>query len=154
MFMTNSHVGHNCVVEDEVTLVSGVLLGGHSFVGRKAVISGHAGVHQFVRVGEIAVVAGMAIATQDVPPYAMTDRSGAVVGINFVGMRRAGMSVDERNEIKQALHIIYRSGKSHQQALAALTETVKTEAGRRLLEFLQPASRRGIAKSAERRHAA
>ena len=154
MFMTNSHVGHNCVVADDVTLVSGVLLGGHVTIGRKAVISGQAAVHQFVRIGEMVVLAGMSVATQDVPPFSMTDRFGAVVGINFVGMRRAGMGIDERNEIKHAQQIIYRSGLGHQQVLATLAEELKTDAGRRLLEFLQPASRRGIAKSSERRRAA
>ena len=154
MLMTNSHVGHNSEVGDEVTLVSGVLLGGYVQIGKKAVISGGAAVHQFVRIGEVAVVAGLAISAQDVPPFAMTDRNGAVVGINFVGMRRAGMSVEERNEIKQALHIIYRSGKNHQDVVAALADHVKSDAGRKLLEFVQPASRRGIAKSSERRNAA
>jgi UDP-N-acetylglucosamine acyltransferase len=154
MFMTNSHIGHNCTIADDVMLVSGALVGGHCRIGRRAVISGGAAVHQFVRIGDIAVVAGMSLVTQDVPPFAMTDRAGCVVGINFVGMRRAGMSIEERNEIKQALHVIYRSGMNHQAVLAALDEKMRTSAGRRLLEFLQPTSKRGIAKSVERRRAA
>lgn len=150
VLMTNSHVGHNCVVEDDVTLVSGVLLGGHVTIGTKAVISGNAAVHQFVRIGELAIIAGLTPATRDVPPFAMTDRTGAVVGINFVGMRRAGFTSDDRQEIKHALRLLYRSGLNHQQAVQKLSETLSSDAGRRLLEFLGPESVRGITKS--RRH--
>jgi UDP-N-acetylglucosamine acyltransferase len=152
--MTNAHVGHNCVLGDDATLISGALLGGYVEVGARAVISGNAAVHQFVRVGELAMVSGLAKVVQDVPPFFMTNRDGAVVGINRVGLMRAGLSSAERNEIKSAFRIIFRSGCSRDDALKALSESVVTDAGRRIVEFMAKDSARGVAKTLDRRRVA
>ena len=151
MLMTNAHVGHNCVLDDEVTLVSGALLGGYVEVGRRAVISGNAAVHQFVRVGELAMIGGLGKITQDIPPFFMTDRDGAIIGINLVGLIRGGFSRDERLEIKQAHRRIYRSGLSHAAAVEKLAATISTPAGTRLLQFLEDESTRGISRGGSRR---
>jgi len=155
LLMTNSHVGHNCVLGDDVTLVSGALLGGHVETGNRVVISGNAAVHQFVRIGELAMVSGLGKITQDIPPFCMTDRDGAIVGINLVGLIRAGVSRAERKEIKHAYRQIYRAGLSHAAAVKMLTATIRTPAGHRLLEFLASVSTRGITRGVTRRkHAA
>jgi len=151
LLMTNSHVGHNCVLADDVVLVSGSLLGGYAEVGSRAVISGNAAVHQFVRIGELAMVSGLGKITQDIPPFFMTDRDGAIVGINLVGLIRAGFSVDERREIKHAHRQIYRNGLMHADAVRQLSDTLTTNAGRRLLEFLVGNSSRGITRGISRR---
>ena len=142
--MTNSHVGHDCVLEEEVTLVSGALLGGHVHVGRKAIISGNTGVHQFVRIGELAMVGGVAKIVQDVPPYMMTDRDGAVVGVNAIGLMRAGLSIVERQEIKELYKLLYRSGMSLERCIEMVKTVAVTDAGRRLVEFFTHGSRRGV----------
>jgi len=144
--MTNVHVGHNCVLGDDVTLISGALLGGYVEVGAKAVISGNAGVHQFVRIGELAMVSGLAKVVKDVPPFCMTDRDGAVVGVNRIGLIRAGLSSAERADIKAAYRILYRSGTRGEAAIQSLAESVQTEAGRRLLEFMDRGSSRGVTR--------
>jgi UDP-N-acetylglucosamine acyltransferase len=150
MLMTNSHVGHNCEIGSGVTLVSGALLAGHVHVGSRATISGNAAIHQFVRVGELAMISGLAKVTQDVPPFFMTDREGAVVGENRVGLMRAGFTPVERQEIKTAFRIIYRCGMSHQAALDYLSGYVTSDAGHRLLAFCSEKSKRGLSRNANR----
>ena len=152
LLMTNCHVGHNCVLGDDVTLVSGVLLGGYVRVGAKAIISGNTAVHQFVRVGELAMVSTLAKIVQDVPPFMMTDRNGSVVGVNSVGLRRAGFSPLERKEIKSAYRLMYRSGIARPQVIERLTASVDTDLGRRFVEFLTAPSHRGIRCPIARKH--
>jgi UDP-N-acetylglucosamine acyltransferase len=146
-FMTNAHVAHNCQVGDDVTLVSGALLAGYVKVGARAVISGNAAIHQFVRIGELAMVCGLGRVVQDVPPFFMTDRDGTVVGENRVGMRRAGLSPLERKEVRMAFGVIYRSGMGHREATEFLAASLVTSAGRCLLDFLSAGSKRGVTGS-------
>lgn len=154
LLMTNSHIGHNCVIGDDVTIVSGALFGGYVEVGTGAVISGNAAAHQFVRIGELAMIGGLAKLVKDVPPFLMTDRDGSIVGINRVGLRRAGMSVLEREEIKAAHRLLFRSDIPWQVATSTIRESVKTAAGERFLAFLDAPSIRGVARTPHswRRH--
>jgi UDP-N-acetylglucosamine acyltransferase len=154
LLMTNSHIGHNCEIGRGVTIVSGALLAGHVRVGSGATISGNAAIHQFVRVGELAMVSGLAKVCQDIPPFFMTDRDGAVVGENRIGLMRAGLKPLEREEIKAAFRVIYRSGLSHHAAVEYLSGYVLSEAGHRLLDFLAEKSRRGISRDSYRRRRA
>ncbi|SFH81204.1 acyl-ACP--UDP-N-acetylglucosamine O-acyltransferase [Planctomicrobium piriforme] len=147
MLMTNSHIGHNCVLENDVVMISGSLLGGYVHVGPSAVISGNAAVHQFVRIGELAMISGLGKIVQDIPPFFMTDREGGLVGVNRVGLLRRSFTSHEREEIKAAYRIIYRSGLGQLQAFKQLVDMVKTDAGNRLIAFLSAKSRRGIAAS-------
>jgi UDP-N-acetylglucosamine acyltransferase len=146
MLMTNSHVAHNCQIADDVTIISGALLAGHVQVGHRAVISGNAAIHQYVRIGELAMVGGLSKIVQDVPPYFMTDQEGNVVGENRIGLMRAGLSALERTEIKAAFRIIYRLGIGHTEIVAHLSDLVTSDAGRKLLEFVASASKRGLSR--------
>lgn len=148
--MTNSHVAHDCVLESEVTLVSGALLGGHVHIGRKAIISGNVGIHQFVRIGELAMVGGVAMISQDIPPFTMTDHQGTVVGLNSVGLMRDGLPSTDRDEIKTLFRIIYRSGMPYRRAVQLATELAVTDSGKRFAEFFNAESRRGVCRSRDR----
>ena len=145
MLMTNSHVGHNCHVGDEVTLVSGSLLGGYVTVGSKAIISGNAAVHQFVRVGELSMVSALAKIVQDVPPFFMTDRDGAIVGMNRVGLARAEILPADRDEIKMAHRILYRMSLHRDEALELLAALVTTS-GRQIYEVMMADTQRGVSR--------
>jgi UDP-N-acetylglucosamine acyltransferase len=142
--MANAHVGHNCTLGDDVTLVNGALLGGYVNVAAKAIISGNTGVHQFVRIGELAMVGGLAKVTQDVPPFMMVDRHGECVGPNVIGLRRAGFNPTERDAIKLAFRMLYRSGLSRSEAIARIAAEHPCGAVQRLLSFLQERTDRGI----------
>uniref|UniRef100_A0A7C2JYW1 Acyl-ACP--UDP-N-acetylglucosamine O-acyltransferase n=1 Tax=Schlesneria paludicola TaxID=360056 RepID=A0A7C2JYW1_9PLAN len=144
LLMANAHVGHNCELADDVTLVNGCLLAGYVSVGSRAVISGNTGVHQFVRVGELAMIGGLSKITQDVLPFFTYDGPGVAVGVNVVGQRRAGLCSAERAELKAAYRRIYRMPGSLPAAVADLADRLVTPAGLRLLEFLQAPSKRGI----------
>jgi len=117
-WMANSHAGHNAVIEDEVILVNGALLAGHTTVGRRAILSGNAVVHQFCWIGELVMVQGMAGVGQHVPPFTLVSNTNQVVGLNAVGIRRAEyIDGRDRLEIKEVFHEVYRSGLTPARAL-------------------------------------
>jgi UDP-N-acetylglucosamine acyltransferase len=148
--MAGSHVAHNCRVADRVILANAVALGGFVEVGTRAFIGGGTVVHQFCRVGECVIAQGGAAVTMDIPPFMMADKFGNVVGINTVGIRRAGFSAEEHAAIKAGHRILYRRFASFREGVEALAQEVKTDAGRRLLAFVQADSKRGIAPRARR----
>jgi UDP-N-acetylglucosamine acyltransferase len=118
--LAHSHVAHDCRVGDEVTMANGALLAGHVTVGDRAFISGNSAVHQFVRIGRVAMIGGGSRVTKDVLPFTTVALDSEVFGLNVVGLRRAGFSSDERLIIKRAYRTIYRSGLNVSQACAAL----------------------------------
>jgi UDP-N-acetylglucosamine acyltransferase len=121
LFMVNAHVAHDCTVADHVVLTNGTMLGGHVSVGERAYMGGASAVHQFCRIGRLAMIGGMARVVQDVPPFVMLDGvSAMVVGLNKVGLRRAGFTTTDLSELKSAYRIIYRSGYTWQEMLGSL----------------------------------
>lgn len=111
LLMVNVHVAHDCHIGDNVIMANNVMLAGHVSIGNRAFISGAVGIHQFCRVGAFAMVGGQAHITQDIPPYVTIDgQSSLIVGLNKVGLKRAGFSDVEMKELKEAYRIIYRSG--------------------------------------------
>jgi UDP-N-acetylglucosamine acyltransferase len=151
LLFAGSHVAHNCQLADRVTLINGALLAGHVTVGERAVISGNAAAHQFVRIGECAMAAGMSTLSMDVPPFMTMLSRNLCSGVNLVGMRRAGLSREEIREIRDAYRILYRTNRAINTCLQELKEMVQTPAGRRLWQFLEQPSKRGIGIGA--RHA-
>ncbi len=150
--MSTGHVGHNCVLGAGVIIVNGVMLAGHVQVGDRAFISGSAGIHQFVRIGELAILSGLCRVPKDVPPFMLLGPAG-VHGLNVVGLRRAGFTNTERLELRQCHRVLYRSGLHFPQAIERVAAMVETEPGRRLAAFLQAPSRRGY-MGYKRRHGA
>lgn len=148
--MTNSHVGHNCVLGEAVTLGGGVLLAGHVRVGDRAVISSNAAVHQFVRVGERARIQSLAKITQDVPPFHEAGGDAAIVGLNAAALQGDEPSPDERREIEQIHGVVYGTHATLRSALLQLRPVVHTAAARRLLQFLAEVSHRGITAGGRR----
>jgi len=147
LLMANSHVGHNAVLGNGVTLANGALLAGHTEVGDGAFISGHCLVHQFTRVGRLAMMAGGSAVQMDVPPFCITRSlsSNTVLNLNIIGLRRAGFSAEERLAIKRAFDLLYRSGATVSSAIALIEAQATTPPERELCDFLRSA-RRGICK--------
>ena len=141
-----THVAHNCIVGNNVIMSNCAGLAGHAIVEDRVVIGGLAGIHQFVqflKIGRNAMVGGMAKVVQDIPPYVIADGQPArVIGLNSVGLSRAGISEDVRRDLKQAFRIIYRSGFSLSKAIEEmelqLDSSVEIE---NLLRFLRNADR-------------
>jgi UDP-N-acetylglucosamine acyltransferase len=124
LLMANSHVGHNGRLGDDVIMANGALLGGYVELQDRVFVSGNCVVHQFCRVGRLAMLSGLSAASKDVPPYCILDNSATnqVAGLNVVGMRRAGLGAAERLEVKQAFDLLYRSGLNTREALSALKQ--------------------------------
>jgi UDP-N-acetylglucosamine acyltransferase len=122
LLMVGAHVAHDCTVADGVILTNNVMLAGHVTVGERAYLSGGVAVHQYCNIGRLAMVGGMARVTRDVPPFVMIDGgSTMVVGLNKVGLRRAGYQSEEIRQLKAAYQVIYRSGLSWEEILDALS---------------------------------
>lgn len=159
MLMANAHVAHNCALGAHVTLINGAMLGGHVQIGERAVLGGNAAVHQFVRIGEYAMIGGLARITQDAAPFLCYVERNQCVGINRVGLRRAGFSSEAIDELRMLHRRLFRAGDVLGHAAEQLHDLVRTDAGRRLIAFVQATSRRGIGGRratgpihAERRH--
>ena len=121
LLMVGAHVAHDCRSEDGVILTNNVMLGGHVTVGDKAYMAARVAVHQFCRIGRLAMVGGLARVMQDVPPFVMIDGGTAmIVGLNKVGLRRAGFTPSEVTQLKAAYRVIYRSGLTWNEMLDAL----------------------------------
>ncbi len=124
MIMASAHVGHDCKLANHIIVAHGAMLGGHVVVEDRALISGNVGIHQFCRIGQLAIVGGQARVVQDIPPYLMVDgQTGCVVGLNLIGLRRAGFTSDQVAELKRAYRVVYRRGLKWSEVL----ETLKTE---------------------------
>ena len=122
--MAYSHLGHNVVVGDHCVIVNTVQIGGYAVVEDFAYISAFVPVHQFVRIGKMAMVAGSTRVNQDVPPFMMAlGYEARIVGINRVGLRRRGFSSQRIDAIAEAYRIIYRQGLS----VASATERLRAE---------------------------
>ncbi|MDP3919810.1 MAG: acyl-ACP--UDP-N-acetylglucosamine O-acyltransferase [Candidatus Omnitrophota bacterium] len=142
--MAYCHIAHNCVVGNRVIMVNQASLTGYCVVEDQAFLSGMTGLHQFTKVGRLSILSALSAVNKDIPPYMMCGgRPAVVLGINAVGLRRAGISSDVRAEIKEAYKLLYRSGLNVSQALEAISENLKSEEVKHLVEFIE-SSDRGI----------
>src|SRR4029077_17563167 len=109
--MAGVHIAHDCHIGNNVIFANNALLAGHVTVDDRAFISGAVGIHQFCRIGRLAMVGAHAKVVQDVPPFVTIDGiTGCVVGLNLVGLRRSGYSSDDIIQLKTAYRLIYRRG--------------------------------------------
>jgi UDP-N-acetylglucosamine acyltransferase len=112
LLMAQAHVAHDCRVGSDVVLANGAALAGHVTVGDGAVFGGLAGVHQFCRVGRLAMVGAGAMVAQDVPPFVLAQGDRArLVGLNRVGLRRAGLAQDSIEALARAFRELFLSGR-------------------------------------------
>jgi len=144
-FMAYSHIAHNCKVGDRVVLVNNASLTGYCEVGDGAFLSGFVGLHQFTKIGTLAIISALSAPNKDIPPFMMAGgRPALVQGINLVGMKRAGFSSEERSEIKEAFKVLYKSGLNTSQAVKEIKSKLKSKPIQTLTCFIEN-SDRGIA---------
>ena len=116
--MAQAHVGHDDRLGDGVILGNNVLLAGHVEIGDRAFLSGGAGVHQFCRIGRLAMIGGMSKIVQDCLPFVITDGSpGRARGLNVVGLRRAGFAAAQVRALKEGYRLLLRSSLPLAEAL-------------------------------------
>ncbi len=119
--MAYSHIGHDCMVGNQIIMVNYSALSGHVIISDYAIIGAYAAVHQFCQVGAYAFIARATYVTKDVLPYVMiAGHTTSACGINTVGLRRRGFSSSAIDHLRRAYKVIFRKGLTVQQALTEL----------------------------------
>jgi UDP-N-acetylglucosamine acyltransferase len=145
MLMASSHVGHDCVIGDDVILANAALLGGHAHLGSRVFIGGGATIHQFVQIGRLAIIGGNEVVTHDVPPFSAVRYRG-LKGYNAIGCKRSGMSRESIDAIRKAFRCIH-THRTVPAAIAAIQQTVpQLPEVREILAFVA-STRRGVLPS-------
>jgi UDP-N-acetylglucosamine acyltransferase len=139
--MAHCHVAHNCWIGDHIIIANGALLGGHVTVADRAFISGNCLVHQFVRVGTLAIMQGGSAISKDLPPYTVARGDNGMSGLNTVGLRRAGVPPAERLELKQLYHLLFRSGTKLSAAVDEGRNRFLSPSAKVMFEFLAGCTR-------------
>lgn len=147
--MSYVRIDHNCRIGSAVTITSGAGLGGYVTVDDGAYIGGNSGVHQFVRVGRLAMIGAVSMVRQDVPPYVLAAGVPARAhSLNVVGLRRAGLASAHRRALRLAFSLLYLRGLTVSAAVEAIAAQVAGDpCVAHLLEFLRSGSHnRGIVR--------
>jgi UDP-N-acetylglucosamine acyltransferase len=141
------HIAHNCVLGDKIIMSNVATLAGHVTVEDHAVIGGLAAVHQFCRIGKMAMVGGCSKVVQDVPPFMMADGNPAETRtINKTGMERNGISDEAQSALRSAYKILFREGLTISNAINKVEKKLPPLAEvSHLVQFVR-ASERGISK--------
>jgi UDP-N-acetylglucosamine acyltransferase len=124
-FMVNSHAGHNVVVGNDVTLVNGASLAGHAEIADRAILGAYSAVHQFCRVGRLAMISNIAGMSQDFPPFFLTMATNTIHQLNSVGLRRSGMPRASINALRMMFQLAFRE--EHQRPLLAALRDLPPE---------------------------
>ncbi len=144
--MVGTHLGHNVSLADNVIITNNCLLAGYVDVGESAVLGGGSVFHQFMRIGRRAMIAGSSSFNKDVPPFVTANFRNLLVGINVIGLRRGGFSLEARMEVKKAFKLVYRSGLRVREALEAAGTTAWGAEACEFFDFIK-ASKRGTCTS-------
>ena len=144
--MTSGHIAHNCKVGNATVIASCALVAGYVEIEDQAFISGGVVIHQYSRIGRLAMIGGNSRVNADVPPYFLySDFNVAPKGLNLVGLRRAGFDEAELRTLKRAYRLLYRSGLKQDEALERIERECGSEHALHLVRFVR-ASERGICR--------
>ena len=142
--MAGAHVGHNCAVGNNIVIANNCLLAGHVRVDDGAFLGGGSTFHQHMHIGRLVMVQGSSAFGKALPPFVIAAERNSVFGVNVVGLRRAGFSQKDRDQIKAAFTLVYLSGLNVSQALKKATTKEFTGPAREFLDFVANAKKRGI----------
>jgi len=154
-FMVGSHVGHDCHVGNSVTLANNTVLGGHVEVGDFTFLGGHVAIHQFVRIGEGVMMAGMSAARDDIIPFGFAlGQTGALVGLNIVGLRRRGATKAEMHRIRSAYRsLFFVEGRIAERIEAVAREFADDPIVGKMIAFIRAGGKRPLMRPRVRRGA-
>lgn len=140
--MAFSHIAHDCQLGNSIVVCNGALIAGHVQIQDNAFISGNVVLHQFVRIGRLAMIGGLSRVNQDVPPFMMLVGDSRIWGLNLVRLKRKGFSIKEISAVKEAFNILYRKSLSPKNALQEL-EQIGSQEAKEIKDFIL-SSKRGI----------
>jgi UDP-N-acetylglucosamine acyltransferase len=141
LIMAGSHIAHDCHLGNGVILANGAIMGGHVCINDRAIISGSCLIHQFVRIGTLALMQGGSAVSKDLPPYTVARGNNGICGLNTVGLRRAGFSSADRLELKRLYRALFRSQANLREAVNAASNRFSSAPSKVMLEFLANAKR-------------
>ena len=143
--MTSTHIAHDCVIGDHVIMSNLATLGGHVAIGNWAILSGGVLVHQFCKIGEHAFVGAGGFVSQDVPPYILAAGTPLEYnGVNSVGLKRRGFTIEQRKEIKSIYNIYFRSKNNRRDNLDKIKKKIPISGNTKLIIDFIKNSERGI----------
>ena len=142
--MAGVHIGHNCEIGNNVIIANNCLLAGYVRVDDGAFLGGGSTFHQFIHIGRLVMVQGMSGFGKDIPPFVVAAEHNFVFGVNVIGLRRAGFSAKDREEIKAAFKLVYLSGLNISQAIEKAATMKVSAVAREFLDFVANAKKRGI----------
>lgn len=144
LIMGHVHMGHDCIIEDNIVIANSTVLAGHVEIASNAVIGGISAVHQFCKVGEFAMLGGGSIVVQDIPPYCICEGNRASLrGLNINGLRRHLKNRDDINQIKKAYKNLFDSGNPLSTSANELLESSENKYVKLLAQFVLN-TKRGI----------
>jgi UDP-N-acetylglucosamine acyltransferase len=144
--MTSGHIAHNCILGSNIVVASCALVAGYVEIADQAFISGGVVIHQYSKIGRLAMVGGNTRVNSDLPPFFLySDFNVAAKGINIIGLKRAGFSAEDIRSIKAAYQILYRSGLRQEDALKRIEDEWRSEQIAELVGFVRR-SDRGICR--------
>jgi UDP-N-acetylglucosamine acyltransferase len=144
--MTSGHIAHNCKIGNNTVIASCALVAGYVEVEDQAFISGGVVIHQFSKIGRLAMIGGNTRVNSDVPPFFLyTGFNVEAKGLNLVGLKRAGYKASDLSTLKKAYQLLYRSGLKLQEALAKIETEIPTAETLHLVDFIRR-SERGICR--------
>jgi UDP-N-acetylglucosamine acyltransferase len=154
-FMVGSHIGHDCTVGNDVTFANNVVLGGHVGVGDHTFLGGHVAIHQFVRIGEGVMMAGMSAARDDIIPFGFAlGQTGALVGLNIVGLRRRGATKAEMHRLRRAYRsLFFTSGRLAERIEALARDFADDPLVGKIVDFVRAGGKRPLMRPRARRGA-
>jgi UDP-N-acetylglucosamine acyltransferase len=144
--MTSGHIAHNCRIGNRTVIASCALVAGHVEIEDQAFISGGVVIHQYSRIGRLAMIGGNTRVNSDVPPFFLySDFNVSPKGLNLVGLKRAGFTPAEIGALKKAYSLLYRSDLKLEEALQRIEAEAPGEHTLHLVRFVR-SSRRGICR--------
>ena len=142
--MVNSHVAHDCRIGNRVTFVNGAGIAGHGQIEDDVILGGNAVIHQFCRIGRMAIMSGDCAVSLDVPPFCMVSERNRIGGLNVVGLRRSGMDRGDITALKTAFRELLRKPMPRKDLIVELRRRGEASLPVSELAEFVAASQRGI----------
>lgn len=146
MLLVGCHIGHDAEVGSHVVFTNGAMAAGHTRIDDRAILGAMVGIHQFARVGQLAMVGAGAMVSHDAPPYSMVQGDRArLVGVNLIGLHRNQFTSEQKAIIKRTFRLLFwRAGTVHQRVEALRASPLAREAAcQKILDFVAE-SQRGV----------
>lgn len=150
LLMGNAHIAHDCILGDNVIVANSALLAGHIIAKSNCILSGGAVFHQFIRIGEFSMVSGNAAIGHDVPPFVMALERNTVKGLNVIGIRRAGFTNEDLQDLKNLYRLIMTTRGNAVELATAVRKAGEyghSRAGQLFLNFFEEESLRGYLRA-------